>query len=89
MNFTELVRGFVVENFLFGDDSRFSDEASFLENGIIDSTGVLELIEYLERTFNIKVEDEEVIPENLDSLKNIFKYLESKQAGNGASLCAQ
>lgn len=89
MNFTELVRGFVVENFLFGDDSRVSDDASFLENGIIDSTGVLELIEYLEKTFTIRVEDEEVIPENLDSLKNISRYLESKQAGNGASLCAQ
>jgi acyl carrier protein len=89
MNFTELVRGFVVENFLFGDDSRISNDASFLENGIIDSTGVLELIEYLEKTFTIRVEDEEVIPENLDSLKNISRYLESKQAGNGASLCAQ
>ncbi len=89
MNFVEIVRGFVVENFLFGDHIDLPEDASFLGKGIVDSTGVLELIEYLEKTFHIRVEDEEVIPENLDSLRNISNYLESKQARNGASICAQ
>lgn len=60
-----------------------------MQKGIIDSTGVLELIAYLEDTFGITVEDDEVIPENLDSLQNISHYLESKLGGNGAVLCAR
>ena len=64
MEYTETVRNFVVENFLFGDSSGIeSDGASFLDNGIIDSTGVLELVTFLEETFDITVEDEELIPE--------------------------
>ena len=89
MNFVEHVRGFVVENFLFGDERHLSEDASFLRNGIIDSTGVLELIRFLEETFNITVEDEEVIPENLDSLRNISNYLQLKHAGNGRVACAR
>ena len=89
MNFVEFVRGFVVENFLFGDDKYLSEDSSFLQNGIIDSTGVLELINYLEVTFNITVDDDEVIPENLDTLRNISNYLESKLAGKRTAVCAR
>ncbi len=89
MNIAQLVRGFVVENFLFGDDRHLSEDESFLRSGIIDSTGVLELISYLEATFNIMVEDDEVIPENLDSLRSISNYIQAKQAGNGASACVR
>ncbi len=75
----ELIRKFIVENFLMGEDSEdFKDDSSFLEEGIIDSTGVLELVEFLEETFEIKVDDEELIPENLDSINNLCKYLEKK-----------
>ena len=88
MNYIELVRQFVVENFLFGDGSELSEDTSFLGNGIIDSTGVLELIDYLEKEFRIAVDDEEVIPENLDSLKNIYRFLESKLAGNSQKCVA-
>jgi acyl carrier protein len=76
----EKVRGYIAENFLFGQDDGFSDDASFLEMGIIDSTGILELVSYLEETFGIAVGDEELIPENLDSLNAICSYLDKKQA---------
>ena len=72
------VREFIVENFLFGDENGLKDDSSFLEEGIIDSTGVLELVKFLEDTFSIKVDDEELVPENLDSLDYIAAYLDSK-----------
>lgn len=74
------IRAFIVENFLFGDDNGLKDDTSFLEEGIIDSTGVLELVTYLEEEFEIEVEDEELIPENLDSINNLAVYLEGKIA---------
>ncbi len=75
----EKVRAFIVENFMFGNDENLSDDTSFLEEGIIDSTGVLELVDFLEETFSIKVDDEELIPENLDSINNLVAYLSRKQ----------
>ena len=73
------VRGFVVENFLFGEDRPFGEEESFLESGLIDSTGILELIRFIEETFSLTVEDEEMVPENLDSLSNIARYVVRKR----------
>ena len=72
------IRAFIVENFLFGNDEGLKDETSFLEQGIIDSTGVLELVTYLEEEFEIAIDDEELIPENLDSIDNVVGYLETK-----------
>ena len=74
------IRSFIIENFLFGDDNGLKDDTSFLEEGIIDSTGVLELVTYLEEEFEISVDDEELIPENLDSINNVAAYLEGKIA---------
>ena len=74
------VRGFIVNNFLFGEDRPFAEDESFLETGLIDSTGILELIRFIEDTFSFSVEDEEMIPENLDSLSNIARYVERKRA---------
>ena len=71
----EKIRSFMIENFLFGEDIDLKDDTSFLEEGIIDSTGVLELIEYLEEEFNIQIDDEDLIPENLDSLNNLEKFI--------------
>ncbi len=74
------VRDYVVENFLFGDtDVEFSDSDSFMEQGILDSTGILELILFLEETFGIKIEDDELVPENLDSLENIARFVKEKK----------
>lgn len=72
------IRKFIVDNFLFGNDENLSNDTSFLEEGIIDSTGVLELVSFLEETFNIQVDDEDLIPENLDSINNVTNYISPK-----------
>ncbi len=69
------IRSFIVENFLFGEENDLTDDTSFLNEGIIDSTGVLELIEFLEEEFEIEIDDDDMIPENLDSLNNLDKFL--------------
>jgi acyl carrier protein len=73
------VRDFILEHFLWGDKSKkFSADDSFLEKRIVDSTGVLELVNFIEESFKIKVEDEELIPDNLDSLKKITEFIQRK-----------
>lgn len=72
------IRSFIVENFLFGEDGNLKEDTSFLEEGIIDSTGILELVSFLEEEFSIIVEDEDLVPENLDSINNVVSYLEKK-----------
>ena len=79
MEHKKAIREFIIENFLFGETNGLEDDTSFLENGIIDSTGILELVTYLEDTFGIEVDDEELVPENLDSIANVVKYLTTKQ----------
>ena len=74
------IRNFIVETFLFGQDSGLTEDTSFLEQGIVDSTGVLELVAHLERTYQIKVKDEELSPDNLDSINAIADFLAKKQA---------
>jgi acyl carrier protein len=74
------LRQFVIDNFLFGQtDVAFTNEDSFMERGIIDSTGVLELVAFLEKTYQIKVEGEDLIPANLDSIANLLRFLEAKR----------
>ena len=74
------IRDFIIDNFLFGDAEYLNDDTSFLDEGIIDSTGVLELVTFIEETYNTEVDDEELIPENLDSINNVVNYLERKLA---------
>jgi acyl carrier protein len=78
MSTTQQVRQFIAENFLFGPPEQIKEDESFLESGILDSTGVLQLIEFLERTYGISIADEEVVPENLDTLERISEYLNRK-----------
>ena len=73
------IRTFIIENYLFGDDEGLEESTSFLDQGIIDSTGILELIDYISEEFSITVEDEELIPENLDSIDNATKFIANKQ----------
>lgn len=74
------IRRFIFENFLFGEpDDSLNDNDSFLEKGVIDSTGVLELVAFLEESFGIKIEDEELVPENLDSVNNLVNFINRKQ----------
>ena len=79
MEHKQAIREFIVENFLFGEGNGLPDDTSFLDEGIIDSTGILELVAFLEEVFGIEVEDEELISENLDSIANIVQYLTTKQ----------
>ncbi len=78
------LRTYVDECFLFGVETEYSDDDSFMENGIIDSTGVLELIAYLESTFGFKVSDEDLVPENLDSIGSLERFIGRKQANSTA-----
>lgn len=75
----EKIRQFVISNFLFGQDNGLTANASFLEQGIIDSTGVLELVAFVESQFGIKVEDAELIPDNFDSIDAVAAYLGRKR----------
>ncbi|HXN07313.1 MAG TPA: acyl carrier protein [Nitrospiria bacterium] len=78
------VRNYIIENFLFGqDDQGLSNSDSFLEKGIIDSTGILILISFLEDKYQITVEDAEIVPANLDSVHNIASFINKKQGRNG------
>lgn len=82
MSYIGEVKAFVIENFLFGESDKLKENMSFLESGIIDSTGILELIGFLEGKYGIAIEDEEIIPENLDGLSKINTFLEHKLNGN-------
>ena len=80
------IRSFLAENFLLGEELRgLPGSASLIEAGIIDSTGVLELVGFLEERYGIEITDHELIPENLDSIDNVVRFLEVKQnSGHGA-----
>ena len=76
------LRKFIVDNFLFGEDSgqfAFSDEDSFQERGIVDSTGILELVCHLEDRYGIDVTDEDLVPDNLDSLVKVSQFVDRKK----------
>jgi acyl carrier protein len=74
------VREFIVENFLFGDSSRQLDErTSLIENDLVDSTGILELVAFIEERFGVSVADNEIVPDNLDSIARIAAYVASKE----------
>ena len=85
MDNSSKVREFVVENFLFGDGEELKQETSFMEEGIIDSTGILELVFFLEETFSISVEDDELVPENMDSLRSIAGFIDRKLNGSSTA----
>lgn len=78
-NCKKQIREFIFENFLFdADATALQDDTSFLEQGIIDSTGILEVINWLEETFSMKIDDEEMIPDNLDSVNNLAVFIARK-----------
>lgn len=78
------LRAFLAENFLLGDDIQgLASSASLIDAGLIDSTGVLELVGFLEETYGIRIVDHELVPENLDSIENIVRFVgEKRQAGS-------
>lgn len=77
----KIIHQYILENFLFTEDeSALQHSDSFLDTGIIDSTGVLEIILFIEETFGIKVNDDEMLPRNLDSVDNLTDFVQRKQA---------
>jgi len=82
MSIEQQVREYILENLLFtSDNATLANDDSFLEKGIIDSTGILELIFFLEQQFEIKVYDTELVPENLDSVNKIVTFVQKKKNG--------
>lgn len=76
----EKIRTFIINNFLLGVNAdNLSDNDSFLEKGIIDSTGILELVSFAQEAFDIQIEDAELIPDNLDSLNNLEAFIIKKK----------
>ena len=78
MDYAKQVRDYVATNFLFGDASSLQDDTSFLDKGIIDSTGILELIMFLEDTYKIKIGPDEMVPGNFDSVNKVVQFLTNK-----------
>jgi acyl carrier protein len=77
-DFSHDVHEFVASNFLFGVDATLQDDASFLDSGVVDSTGVLELVMFLERKYNVKISTDEITPDNLDSISRVVRFVASK-----------
>ncbi len=81
MTLTDELRQFIIDNYLFGQlEFPLAADTSFLESGIIDSTGLLELLAFLERRYGVRLEDQEIVPDNLDSLLRLSGFLERKLA---------
>jgi acyl carrier protein len=75
----EMIRTYIAENMLFSNDGYpYLDSTSFLEEGIVDSTGILELMMFVEESFGITVDDEELVPDNFDSVSRLAAYTRSK-----------
>ena len=85
----EQLRSFIVENFLFGQQVELTDDASLQEAGIIDSTGVLELVTFLEQTYRVEISDSELMPENLDSIDRLVRFLQQKSRAAATNAEAQ
>ena len=77
------VREFVTRNFFVSDAAKLTDGASLLDLGVVDSTGVLEIIAFVESTFGLSVDDDEILPANLDSIARIAAYVDRKLAARG------
>lgn len=81
----EDLRRFIVDSFLYGQALEFSDDDSLQETGIVDSTGILELLAHVERRYGVRIEDEELLPENFDSINRLSRFLEAKLARPAAA----
>ncbi|MGY0611410.1 MULTISPECIES: acyl carrier protein [unclassified Luteimonas] len=82
MDYKATIKPFILNNFLFTDDSgAVADDTSLIRGGIVDSTGILELIEFLESAYDIRVSPEEMVPANFDSIDSISTFLGRKAAG--------
>ena len=81
----ELIKDFIIENFLFGDGRKLNDDTDFFHTGIVDSTGIIELVGFIESSLQIEVKDYELVVNNFSSLNNVTSYLEQKLNSNSNS----
>ena len=88
-NIAHQVSGFITDNLLLGQQIDVAGTKSFLEAGIVDSTGVLELVQYIEDTWGFAVHDAEMVPENLDSLDSIVRFVERKTSASASQQAAE
>lgn len=80
MSIEKTIKNYILENYMFTDDaSKLANDDSLLKKGIIDSTGILEVIAYLGEEFGVMVKDEEMVPENLDSVNNLVAFVTRKR----------
>ena len=82
------IRQFVIDNFLFGQGAQLKDEESFLDGGIIDSTGVLQLVGFLEQRYEITIDNTDLVPDNLDSVDRVTRFVQQKLAAKVESIRA-
>ncbi len=80
MEIIDKLKTFIVDNFLFGQAESLENDTDFFEKGIIDSTGIVELVSFVEETFDITVQDEELIPENFSSINKVNEFIVRKQS---------
>jgi acyl carrier protein len=83
------LRRFIADNFMFGmEDVQLSDEDSLVEKGLIDSTGILELVSFLEEKYGIDIDDTELVPENFDNINALVRFLDSKRVAIAKPSCS-
>jgi len=83
MTIKDQLKDYIARNLLFSDNGfKYDDDDSFLEEGIVDSIGVLELVAFVDETFGVEVEDHEVTPDNFDSVNKLTAYVQSKQSSS-------
>ena len=83
MTIKEQLKDYIARNLLFSDNGfKYDDDDSFLEEGIVDSIGVLELVAFVDESFGVEVEDHEVTPDNFDSVNKLTAYVQRKQTSN-------
>jgi acyl carrier protein len=84
MTIEQRVRAFILETFYVGEPDELTDDVSLLDSGIVDSTGMMEVILFLEREYAIRIQDHETVPENLESISQIAAFIERKRSGTTA-----
>jgi acyl carrier protein len=84
MSIQQDIREYIVDTFLFGEDGGLQDDSSFLEEGIVDSTGIMQLVSFLQEQYRITIEDEELIPDNLDSIRKVMAFVAAKKQAQPA-----
>lgn len=85
MNVQQRVRQFIIENFYVTDPAELTDDASLIQGGWVDSTGMLELIAFLEDEYGIRIADPEMVPDNLDGIARIAAFVGRKRAADPAA----